>query len=80
MAKKSETDAGPETAQIDRPREGRIRVFAAAKEGRRRAGLDFAQSGTLVDLAEISDEQFAAILSDPQLSVQPVKAEATTVG
>lgn len=65
-------DEQPVDRQRQKPEGGRVFVAALAKEGRRRAGLEFGQAGTIVDLAEISQEQWDLILDDPQLSLRPV--------
>lgn len=82
MSEKSKSKAGSPEAdeqEIDRdrrkPSSGRIMVAATAKEGRRRAGLEFSQAGTVIDFAEISQEQFEQILSDPQLTLRPAPDE-----
>ena len=54
-----------------KPTGGKIIVAAMAKDGRRRAGLDIAHAGTILDLAEITEDQFNAILGDPQLTLRP---------
>lgn len=78
---KSKAGAAAEAGEreIDRERRkpgaGRVLVAAAAKEGRRRAGLEFSQAGTVIDFAEISEEQWEQILDDPQLTLRPAKEE-----
>ena len=59
-----------------KPGSGRIMVIASAKEGRRRAGLEFSGAGTEIDFEEISQEQWELILDDPQLTLRPAKREA----
>jgi len=77
--RKAATVAAAE-ADTDRMREkpefGRIIVFAAAQEGRRRAGLEFSKAGTEVDFEEISQEQWELILDDPQLTIRPAKRDS----
>ncbi|MCA0420478.1 MAG: hypothetical protein LCH80_17420 [Proteobacteria bacterium] len=58
-----------------KPSSGRIMVIATAKEGRRRAGLEFSAAGTVIDFAEISQEQWELILADPQLTLRPAPDE-----
>ncbi len=85
MSEKSKSkpavEAGDEQ-EIDRnrrkPGSGRIMVAATAKEGRRRAGLEFSQAGTTIDFAELTQEQWEQILDDPQLTLRPAKDEAET--
>ncbi|WP_276200367.1 HI1506-related protein [Chelatococcus sp. XZ-Ab1] len=48
-------------------------VSAVAKEGRRRAGIDFAHAGTPLALDDLTEAQWEAILADPQLTVRPAK-------
>ncbi|CAM5764717.1 HI1506-related protein [Bosea minatitlanensis] len=88
MDPKSKSKAGPAEAaaadaveqEIDRdrrkPSSGRVLVAATAKEGRRRAGLEFSHAGTAIEFDEISQEQWEQILDDPQLSLRPAKDEA----
>ncbi|WP_336812251.1 HI1506-related protein [Bosea sp. MMO-172] len=77
-SKASTAEAGEQEAARDRrkPESGRIMVAATAKEGRRRAGLEFSQAGTVIDLAEIDQEQFEQIIDDPQLTLRPFKDKA----
>lgn len=58
-----------------KPGSGRIMVIASAKEGRRRAGLEFSGAGTEIDFEEISQEQWELILADPLLTIRPAPAE-----
>lgn len=83
MDPKSKSKAGTDDAgepKIDRdrmkPGSGRVLVAATAKEGRRRAGLEFSHPGTVIELSEISQEQWEQILDDPQLTLRPAKDEA----
>lgn len=78
---KSKTAAAEAGEQdIDRNRQkpdsGRVLVAATAKEGRRRAGIDFSHTGTVIEFAEISQEQWEQILDDPQLTLRPAKEKA----
>lgn len=73
--KSKRAEAAAEEQSVDRERQkpdsGRVLVAALAKEGRRRAGLDFGQAGTIVDFSEITQQQWEQILDDPQLSLRP---------
>ncbi|MGY6246690.1 HI1506-related protein [Bosea thiooxidans] len=80
MDPKSKSKAGAAEAaeqNIDsarrKPGDGQLLVFAAAKEGRRRAGLEFSHTGTEIELGEISQEQWEQVLDDPQLTIRPPK-------
>jgi hypothetical protein len=77
-SKAAGTEAGEQDVDRDRrkPATGRVLVAATAKEGRRRAGLEFSQAGTVIDLAEIDQEQWEQILDDPQLTLRPAKEAA----
>lgn len=76
--RKAATVAAAE-ADTDRMREkppsGRILVSATAREGRRRAGIEFSHSGSIVEFEEISQEQWELILADPLLTIRPAPAE-----
>ena len=83
MDPKSKSKAGAADAgeqDVDRtrlkPDSGRIIVAATAKEGRRRAGMEFSQAGTVIAFDEISQTQWEQILDDPQLTLRPAKDEA----
>ncbi|TCR70518.1 hypothetical protein [Bosea sp. BK604] len=58
-----------------KPGSGLVLVSATAKEGRRRADIEFSQAGTVIDFAEITQEQWELILDDPQLTLRPAKEE-----
>jgi hypothetical protein len=82
MSEKSKTKAGPTEASeqdIDRdrrkPGDGRLLVSSTLKEGRRRAGIEFSHAGTVLELAEISQDQWELILADPLLTIRPAPAE-----
>ncbi len=82
MDPKNKTKAGLVEAgdqEIDKerrkPGDARLLVFASAKEGRRRAGIEFSHDGTVLDLAEISQDQWELILADPLLTIRPAPAE-----
>jgi hypothetical protein len=83
MDPKNKSKAGAAEAaeqDIDRdrrkPGSGRVLVAATAKEGRRRASLEFSQAGTVIELGEISQEQWEQILDDPQLTLRPARETA----
>jgi hypothetical protein len=82
MSEKTKKPATAPEAEAEVPRErqkpamGRLIVSATAKEGRRRAGLEFSQAGTPVNVADLTQEQWEQILDDPQLTLRPAKDEA----
>ncbi len=57
------------------PSMGLINVIGP-KEGRRRAGISFNASATLVDLSKLDKDQILAIVEDPQLVIRPAEAPA----
>lgn len=77
-SKAGSAEAGEQEVGRDRwkPGNGRVLVAATAKEGRRRAGLEFSHAGTVIELDEISQQQWEQILDDPQLTVRPAKEAA----
>jgi len=82
MSEKSKSKANTEDASEQdiardrrKPGDGRLLVSATVKEGRRRAGIEFSQAGTVIELAEISQDQWELILADPLLTIRPAPAE-----
>ncbi len=70
MAKSSDA---PKPAQMSKP-SAMVAMVTAPGGPRRRAGLDFGKVAVPVALDEISEEQLAAIMADPMLTVRPSEA------
>lgn len=72
IAKAGDTEQAEAAERFAKP-EGVIVAVTAQAGPRRRAGLTFGPVATPVSLDELDQEQWEAILADPQLTVRPTK-------